>query len=83
MLEKLLTHSIELAAYLLNCELLLNASLKNKLAKTGQCTEGDEGVRADLSSESISAHTQGLPAPDLQPATTWSGQIWILNSTPF
>ena len=42
-----------------------------------QCTVGDKGVIADLSSESISAHLQGLPAPVLLVATTWSGHIWI------
>ena len=41
------------------------------------CTVGDEGVIGDLSSESISAHFQGLHAIVLLAATTWSGQIWI------
>ena len=42
------------------------------------CTVGDKGVIGDLSSESISAHFQGLPAGVLLVATTWLGQIWIL-----
>ena len=45
--------------------------------RTKQCTVGDEGVIGDLSSESITAHLQGVPANVLLIATTWSGQIWI------
>ena len=35
-----------------------------------QCTVGDEGVIGDLSSESISAHFQGLPTRVQLAATT-------------
>ena len=48
-------------------------------------TAGDEGVIADFSSESISVHVQGLPAPVLLPATTWASHnldLWLI-STPF
>ena len=40
-------------------------------------TVGHEGVIDDLSSESISAHYQGLQTPVQLAVTTRSAQIWI------
>jgi len=51
--------------------------LKRTPTGTIHCTVGNKGVIADLSSKSISAHFQGLPANVLLAATTWSPQIWI------
>ena len=44
---------------------------------TLDCTAGHKGVIGDLSSESISAHFQGLPNRVQLAATIWSGKIWI------
>ena len=51
--------------------------LKRTPTGTIHCTVGNKAVIGDLSSKSISAHLQGLPANVLLAATTWSGQIWI------
>ena len=45
------------------------------LLESRKCTVGDDGIIGDLSSETISAHFQGLPANALIAATTWSAQI--------
>ena len=44
---------------------------------TLDCTAGHKGVIGDLSSESISAHFQGLQTRVQLAATTCSSQIWI------